>query len=87
MFYNFYQYLNKEFFNKKNMQKEFQLTNYQGFDVYDNQWFIGIDENEKMQLWAIVRKRLIRNCGYYQPYRNNRIIKKILNWNFSCRKN
>ena len=86
-FYNFYQYLSKIFFTEKSMQKILYITNDQGFDTYNNQWFIGIDENKKIQLWAIVRNKLIYNCGYYQPYRKNIIIKKIPTWNFSCHKN
>ena len=87
VFYNFYQYLNKIFFTEKNIQKKLDITHDQGLDIYNNQWFIGIDENKKIQLWAIVQNELIHNCGYYQPYRNNIIIKNIPIWNISCHKN
>ena len=55
-------------------------ANYQGHDKYNNKWFIGINDDKKMQLWAVIRSKLIHNAGFYEPYRSILIINKITNW-------
>jgi len=83
----FYKYLKKVILGNKNQNNDPYLSNYQGHDKYNNQWLIAIDNDKHMQLWAITRKGLICNCGYYAPYRNLITIKTITRWNSSCRKN
>lgn len=61
------------------------LSNYQGLDVYGREWYVGINDNQ--QLWAVVQNKVIRNCGYYKPYRQVLIWKKMINWKNVCHKN
>ena len=76
---NSYQLIKKLIFNQQNNDNPY-LVNYKGKDRYDKVWFITVDHNKEMQLWAMSYKKLIRNCGYYKPYRNITILKKITNW-------
>ena len=74
-------FLKKYLFNlQKSQNNNPYPVNYTGHNQYDRTWFIAIDDNQNMQLWAMSYKNLIRNCGYYEPYRNVLIIKNITNW-------
>ena len=76
-----YEYIkNFIMYRQYNKRNDPYFGNYQGCDKYSNQWFVGINDDNKMQLWAVVRKRLIHNAGYYEPYRNISIKNKIMNW-------
>ena len=74
---NSYEYI-KNFINSQyNKSNDLYPGNYQGDDKYNSQWFVGVNDDNKMQLWAIVRKKLIHNAGYYEPHRKMIIINKI----------
>lgn len=75
-------YFFKKYFlsSQKDQNNNPYPVNYKGHNQYDRIWFVAVDDNQKMQLWAMFYKRLIRNCGYYEPYRNVLTIKNITNW-------
>ena len=79
---NSYEFIKKFIISPRcnNKNNDLYPANYQGHDTYNSQWFIGVNDDKKMQLWAIIRKRLIHNAGYYEPYRKVLIIKNITNW-------
>jgi|GEM_PF-4409320 len=76
---NSYKYIKNIINSQYNQNNSPYPVNYQGHDRYNNQLFIGINDDNKMQLWAIIKRGLIHNCGYYESYRNSLIIKKITN--------
>jgi len=45
----------------------FNTMEYQGWDKYGKKWIIKI--NKKQQLWVMIQNNIIRNGGYYKPYR------------------
>jgi len=74
---NSYEYIKNVISSQYNKKNDLYPANYQGDDKYNSQWFVGINDDNKMQLWAIVRKRLIHNAGYYEPYRKMIVFTKI----------
>jgi hypothetical protein len=72
-----YQFLQSIFFNSNKF--------YCGWDKYGCNWVIQFKNDQ--QYWVIQRKKIIRNAGYYQPYRKMLVLKKLVQGKEICQKN
>lgn len=77
MFKKIFQYLLFVFSDKNQF--------YCGLDKYSCNWIIQF--KKRQQYWIMQRNKIIRNAGYYKPYRTMIVLKKLVHWGDVCQKN
>lgn len=54
------------------------------WDKYGCSWIIQFKNGQ--QYWVLERNKVIRNAGYYQPYRKIFVLKKLIQGEDLCQK-